>query len=222
MNYTAKKKRSLEPAPQPVLEYGRVLAGTGDRFVVDTPRGKLTAEKAVGCLVQPRPGDLILASVDGPEQGFILSVLRRGPLGTGETDLVFDGQVNIQVRGGSLAVSAEQELSLASGEDLTLVSDRVSVNAREGRARFKEAFFTAGFLNSRIERIKAAAESVDQVFHRLTQRLFESFRYVKDHEEIQAGSQRTLVEDVLTVHSKNAVFMSEEIHKIDAGQVHLG
>ena len=63
---------------------------------------------------------------------------------------------------------------------------------------------------------------MDQTVRRLTQRLQDSFRFVKDHDETQAGSTRYLVEDTLTMNAKNAVHMAEEIVTINAEQVHLG
>ena len=66
------------------------------------------------------------------------------------------------------------------------------------------------------------AETVENIFCRLTQRLENAFCYVKEHEEVQAGSSRRLVEDTMTVHSKNAIHMAEEVIKLNAGQVHLG
>jgi len=45
---------------------------------------------------------------------------------------------------------------------------------------------------------------------------------LKDHEEVQTGSTRYLVDTNLTMHSKNAMHVAEEIVTINAGQVHLG
>jgi len=66
------------------------------------------------------------------------------------------------------------------------------------------------------------ADTVDTVYRRLTERLINAVRFVKEDEEVQTGSTRYLVEDTLTMHSKNAVHMAEEIVTINAEQVHLG
>jgi uncharacterized protein YktB (UPF0637 family) len=80
----------------------------------------------------------------------------------------------------------------------------------------------AKVFQGQVKRIKMVANTVENTFRRLTQRLQDAFRFVQDHEEIQTGSTRYLVEDTLTINAKNAVHMAEEIVTINAEQVHLG
>ena len=215
---------------QPVLEYGRVLVEEEGSFSVRTAFGSLRAEKALSCLVNPRPGDTVLLSVDEAGGCFILSVLKREVGRKVPTDLVFTGPVRLDVKEGGLSITADQDLALASmndlalasGNELALASEKVSLHANQGRAVVEELSFAGRFLRSQINHVKVVAETVENIFRRLTERLEEAFRYVKDHEEVQSGSARYLVEDTLTMHSKNAVHMSEEIIKLNAGQVHLG
>jgi hypothetical protein len=65
------------------------------------------------------------------------------------------------------------------------------------------------------------AGRAENIFHRLTERLTNTFRYVTEHEEVQTGSTRYLVEETLTMHSKNAMHMAEEMVSINAEQIHL-
>ncbi|RLG68848.1 MAG: hypothetical protein DRO11_08520, partial [Methanobacteriota archaeon] len=76
--------------------------------------------------------------------------------------------------------------------------------------------------NLQVKHIKTVSATVENVCKRLTQRLKDSFRFVKDLEEVQTGSTRYLVEDTLNMHSKNTVLMSEEIVTINGEQIHLG
>lgn len=211
-----------KPEPlQPFLEYGTVLFWEGRLFSVQTSWGMIDAEQAVGCLVKPETGDIVLLSTDASGTSFILSVLRRTDLEK-ETDLVFEGQVNLRVKDGGLSLASDETLNFASDEEVTCTSRKISIGADEGTATISKFSFFGTFFESQIQRIKHVADTVDTVYNRLNERLINTFRFVKEEEEIQTGSTRYLVEDTLTMHSKNALHMSEEIVSINAEQIHLG
>lgn len=203
--------RKLEPA-RPWMEYGRVEACAGRLAKVRMGLGLITAERAVGCLLDPHVGDEVLLSVDGAGSAFILSILRR-PEGT-EAIVSFDGPASFRVAQGNLTLAAQGEIGLAAG--------RVAVDAEKAVVRLGLVSLVAERLESQVKRIKSVSKSVDAVCRRLTQRLGNSFRYVEEHDETQAQTQRVLVEDLLTMHSKNAMIVSEEHVTVNAEQIHLG
>ncbi|MBN2254123.1 MAG: DUF3540 domain-containing protein [Deltaproteobacteria bacterium] len=217
MNSALEKPESL----QPFLEYGTVLFREGRSFSVQTSWGMIRAEQAFGCLVKPATGDIVLLSLDASGASFILSVLRRTDRDR-ETDLLFEGQVNLHVKDGGLSLTSDETLSIASEEEVSCMSRRVIVGAEEGTATISKLSLFGTFLESQIERVKHVADTVDTICRRLTGRFVNVIRFVKEEEEIQTGSTRYLVEDTLTMHSKNAVHMAEEIVAINAEQVHLG
>jgi hypothetical protein len=211
-----------KPEPlQPFLEYGTVLFRKGRLFSVQTSWGMIEAEQAFGCLVKPETGDVVLLSVDASGASFILSVLRRTDREK-ETDLLFEGQVNFHVRDGGLSLSSDEALNVASEEEVICTSRKIMIAADEGTATISKLSLFGTFLESQIKRVKHVADTVDTICRRLTGRFVTVIRYVKEEEEIQTGSTRYLVEDTLTMHSKNAVHMAEEIVSINAEQVHLG
>ncbi len=207
---------------RPILEYGYVSAVNGHYVTVLTSYGEVISERAVSCLVQPEVGDTVLLSLDIPGSNFILSVLRRDAENRGETSILFDGEVNLHVSNGALSLTSDNGITVGSREDVTCVGRKVSVHADEGEATIKNCSFFGTFLYVQAERIKHVADIADTIYRRWTQRLETAFRFVKEEEEIQTGSTRYLVEDTLTMHSKNAVHMAEEIVSINAEQVHLG
>ena len=217
MNNLAIKREEARPD----LMYGRVLTVEAGRCWIDTSFGPVPSERAVGCLIRPRAGDLVLASVNEEGASFVLSVLVRGDESDRSCDLVFDGKVNLHAEGG-LAVTAGSDVSVAADGALDWTASNVSVQAEEIEARASRLAYSGGFVTCQVERIKVLAVKADQIFTQLTQRLGNALRYVSDHEEVQAGSSRLLVEDTYSVHSKNAVHVAEEIVKINAEQVHLG
>lgn len=213
-------QEKLEPL-QPLLEYGSVLFGEGRFFKVQASFGMVEAEQAVSCLVKPETGDIVLLSVDPSGTCFILSILKRTDTEK-ETGLVLEGQVNLHVKNGDLSLTSDRNMTFAAADELDCVGQKISLHAEEGEATITRMSFLGAFLDSQIKRVKYVADTVDTVYSRLTERLINAFRFVKEEEEIQTGSTRYLVEDTLTMHSKNAVHMSEEIVTINAEQVHLG
>jgi hypothetical protein len=206
----------------PWLEYGEVADESGAAFTVRTSFGPVKACAAAGCLVRPRAGDRVLISTDGEGETYVLSVLQRARGLEGRTRLEFDGDVDIHSKNGSLSLTADRDVTVASEDRLALASRKLSVHAGVGEAVIERLSLTGRMLRSRIRRIRTVAGSVEQTARRLTQRLQDAFRYVEDHEEVQCGNARYLVEDTLTMQSQNAVHMAEEVVTINAEQVHLG
>jgi hypothetical protein len=206
----------------PELAYGRVLAVDGRRYRIQSESGNCVVDRAVSCLVEPVAGDTVLVASDPAGNGFILAVLQREATGEAPTRLLLDGPASLEVRDGSLAVTADRDLTLAAGRRLGCVAADVSVRADRGSVRVTRMSMAGRVLRSTIQRVRSVALDVDAVCRRMTQRLGDSFRYVSDHDETQAGTQRVLVEETATLHSKNTLIVSEEHVVVNAEQIHLG
>ncbi len=207
---------------QPGLEYGQVAAAEDGCFAVRGPWGLVRAQVAASCVVQPCPGDRVLVVSGTGREAYILAVLRKGAQSQGRTNLVFEGQVDFQVKDGGLKLTAATDLTLASGARTALVADKLTLHATRADAVIERISLAARVFKGQVRRIRTVAGSVENVFRRLTQRLKDSFRFVEDQDEVQAGSARYLVDDTLTMNSKNAVHMAEEIVTINAEQIHMG
>ena len=206
------RQTAKHPAAAPNLEYGRVLEAERDGIVLAASFGEIRAERAAGCLLAPRPGDMVLAVVDAKGGAWVLSVLTRDPDGA-PGEIVHDGDLNIRT-GGELGLHAAGNMFLAA-------EDKLSMAAKSAEGCFEETSITAGIFTAQIKAVTVMAGVVEQFFSSLTQRLKNSVRLVEDHEEVQAGSARRLVEDTFTVQAKNSVHVAEEVAKIDAGEIHL-
>lgn len=204
------------------LEHGEVLSVGKQLFVVLASFGSVQAEKAVSCLITPTAGDRVLISMDESGDCYILSVLRRAAGAARRSELLFDGDVALHVSDGGLSVTSDQGVSLTAAHSLEFDSNKISVRAVKGDVLIEKLSLIVGVLKSQAKKISMVANRVENTFHRLTQRLHDSFRFVKDLEEVQSGSTRYLVEETLTMHSKNAVHMAEELVTIQAEQIHMG
>jgi len=201
-----------ENVNQPYLEYGTVLEG-GKNPVVETQSGIFSAVIAASCVMRPSEKDLVLVSIDDCGTCYIIAVLIKNTRDVPENDLYFQGNVNIHAEGGTLTLSASEEVSLAS--------ERMSITARQGEAAFDEFVASGSNLSTEIGTIRSVAGKVEHIFQRFTEKLIDAFRFVKEHEEVQTGSTRYVVESNFTMHSKNAVHTAEQLISINAEQINL-
>lgn len=198
---------------QPVLEYGMVAAPCEGGFVVTSDSGIIEASVAVSCLVTPEVGDVVLFSLDESGSSYILAILERPERAQMATELSFDGDLSIRVKGGGM--------SLASDESLSLASKDFELSAEKGRVTIEKASFFGRLVENNIERIKVVADAMDSIIRRAVQRFTSSYRYVEEHEEVQSASTRMIVDGTLTMHTKNTMHVAEGHVKIDAEQIHL-
>ena len=194
------------------LESGRVLEVLEERYSVLTDFGPMVVDRAVSCLVAPEPGDRVLLGLDQEAEGFILAVLERPTPGR-QTNLTFPGNVSLTAPQGGLEMKAAEKISLSAPD--------LSMNAERGRASIGRLTFLGQKVSARLETFKVVGRAMDAVFKRVVQSLGTSYRYVEEHDELQAGSARRLIDGALVIQTENTVHTAEENIKLDAEQIHL-
>lgn len=207
MDNLARKNETVSPQ----LEYGQVISVDGDS-VVSTSFGELQAGCAVSCLVKPERGDFVLLSVDAQGVAWVLSVLSRAA--DTPTSLEIEGDTALRIRGGSLTVVSDDELNC--------ISSKAALHSPEVEVLAGSISVTARFLGSNIERVKRVADAVDDISREFTRRVVNYFRFTREHEDCQTESRRQLVDETLTIQSKNTMIVSEEHVKIDGEMIHMG
>ncbi|SMF09557.1 DUF3540 domain-containing protein [Desulfovibrio gilichinskyi] len=207
MDNLARKHEQV--APQ--LEYGQILS-EGDHLKVSTSFGEVEAKCAVSCLVRPEKGDSVLLSLDGLGGAWVLSVLTRA--GDTPTSLELEGDSVLRIKGGSLSVVSDEELNCISGK-AALHAAKVDISA-------DSVSLTSRLFVSNVEKVKRVAVTIDEISQEFTRRVKNYFRFTKEHEDCQAESRRQLVDETMTIHSKNTIIVSEEHVKIDGELIHMG
>jgi hypothetical protein len=207
---------------QPVLEYCVVVERRDGQWTVATSSGRYAAKPAVSCLVRPEKNDIVLTSIDHEGCCYILSILKRPDQGKRPTTLSLEGSAGIEVSHGALRVFADDGIAFTTPEKLAMTSEDLEINALRGEASIERMTFLGGVFNGRIQKIKVIAHAMDSVVRRAVQRFVSSYRYVEEHEEIQSGSTRMIVDGTLTMQTKDTMHIAEGHVKIDAGQIHLG
>ncbi len=207
-----------------IMEAGEVVDVDLDEqgFLVDTPFGYIRARKAEGCLITPVKGDKVLLYADSAENAYILSVLERNSKASSAREMAFDGPVEIVTKNGRLDIRSQQDIRILSSRDILINSEGLNLSARQGNFFIEQFRLLGNILTAKIKRIKTVADSVDSIFRRAVERLKSSYRYITGHEEVQARSTRTLVDETMVVQTKNTIHKAKENVKIDASQIHMG
>lgn len=102
------------------LVAARVVAASGERFVIQDEAGAREASRAVSCLVKPQPDDEVLV-VTLERRTMILAVLSRAGLG--------DATLSLPDTAANLAISAPR-LDLDASARLGLSAPEVAVTSR--------------------------------------------------------------------------------------------
>jgi len=206
---------------QPNLEYGKVSSGLSNgRLQVVLSFGTVAAQKAASCLLEPMDHDLVLVSVDLKGDCYILSILERAAE-NGCSTITVPGNCVIESSSGSIEIRAVAGLVLSAADDIEASGNVVRIHANKAEICITKMSVLGKVLHTQIKRITTVAKSVEQSLKRLTQRMESSERFVAEHEEIQSGSTRYLVEDTFTTHAGNTLNISEELHTMHAEQIHM-
>lgn len=213
---TAAKKL---PSTETHLEAGtveRILSGTVE---VRHASGACQARRAKSCLVAPEIGDKVLCAF-GPEGTFVLAVL-EGREGAA-TRLAADGDLHLQSQGGRVAVSAPEGVDVVSGGAVAMTSAELHVRAGKGSVAVDDLGFFGKLVRAEVAKIALAAEEVDSVLTRLTQRAKRVFRFVEEIDQTRAGTVDVRAQNLLALRGENAVIAARVLAKVDGEQIHLG
>jgi hypothetical protein len=194
----------------------RILSGT-----IEVRQGAMACQalRAKSCLVAPEIGDTVLCA-SGPEGTFVLAVLLGGE--GAAMQLIADGDLNIQSRGGRIAFSSPEDIDLVSGGTVALTSAKLHVRAAKGSVAIEELGFFGRLVQAQVAKVALAAEEVDSVFTRLTQRAKRVFRFVEEVDQTRAGTVDLRAQGLVGIRGENAVISARVLAKVDGEQIHLG
>lgn len=185
---------SVENTTAAGLRTGKVLARRrSERWLLETPAGKVTATRAAGCLLEPGIGDLLLVAVAEDGRWFILQVLERG-------DAARPARLLAPEKSVLLAGDGAGELSLRAGEV-----------AFEGRT-----------LTSRFDRIVTVARSAETRVERWLLECKRAYERATELRESRLGRLRCLVGGLLSLRGAAVDVTAERKLKLDGDSVDVG
>lgn len=200
------------------LEAGRVEQ-VSEAVVVRLASGRYEARRAKSCLVAPEAGDKVLCAID-PDGVYVLAVL-EGREGA-PTKLATDGDLEIQARGGRLAVCASERVDIVGAREVAMTGAEVHVRAQKGSIAIQELGFFGRLVQAEVAKVALVAQEVDSRLTRLTQRVKRVFRFVEELDQTRAGSVDLRAESMIGIRGENAVISARMLAKIDGEQIHIG
>ena len=211
----AKKLASTET----YLETGtveRILSGTVE---VRHGSGTCQGRRAKSCLVAPedrRHGALRVGA-----RGHVRAGRAPGREGA-PTRLAADGDLHIQSRDGRVAVSSPEGVDLVSGGAVAMTSAELHVRAGKGSVAVEELGFFGKLVRAEVAKVALAAQEVDSVVTRLTQRAKRVFRFVEEIDQTRAGTVDLRAQNLVGIRGENALISARVLAKVDGEQIHLG
>ncbi|WP_437913823.1 DUF3540 domain-containing protein [Sorangium sp. So ce302] len=200
------------------LEAGRVEQ-VSEAVVVHLASGRYEARRAKSCLVAPEAGDKVLCAIE-PEGVYVLAVL-EGREGA-PTKLTADGDLEVQARGGQVAICASQRVDIVSGGGVAVTGAELHVRAAKGSVAIEQLGFFGRLVQAEVAKVALVAQEVDSRLTRLTQRVKRVFRFVEELDQTRAGAVDLRAESMIGIRGENAVISARVLAKIDGEQIHIG
>lgn len=200
----------VDTQPMPIADAGRaqlhhakVQAMQGDCCIVICADGLFILSIAVGCLLQPNPGDTVLVSIaDG--EGYVIQVLTRHA----------EKPARLSIRG-------DTELQVRDGQ-LRLAADTLDIQATTLSMRAHRLIETGEQRESNWDTQVEITRHQQSFVTRRELHMERSVRRVAEHEEQSAGSVRLIVARDWRVRADSADLLGGRRVKVDADTVQLG
>lgn len=194
-------------------EHARVVdRRPGGQIVVRAALRDVIAKRAVSCLVEAQPGDLVLLSVEEGGEAFVLAVLSRE---SPNTTLEFDGDVHLRSRTGQVTIAAQAGVEILSPAPVGVTTSRLDIRAVETSIVGQALDVAATAVRAELGKAKVTLDT-------LMQRVRHSFRRVEGLDQVKAKQIDYEAEQNLRLRGENALITGDDLVKLNAEQIHLG
>jgi hypothetical protein len=201
------------------IEDAVVIDRRDARVTVAAGHRRASARRAASCLLEPREGDRVLTAAVGSET-FVLAVLERDRAEPAR--LSVDGDLELRLRGGRFRVDADDGIELRTGDEASLSSRRLRIDAIDGKVVMEGLRVLAGRVGGQIGTLRLVAAVVDTVAERLRQKLQRSYRFVDEIDQVRAGTIDYGAAGFARIHAEDSVVTADKLVKIDGEQIHVG
>jgi uncharacterized protein DUF3540 len=197
---------------------GRVIAPDCDSWRVRDGARERLAQRALSCLVEPAPDDLVLGAAlrDGPS--YVLAVLARQ---AGEVRLQLDPRSQLTAADGELTLSAAAGIRLEAPA-LELSSQRLQVVAERGSLWIDSLALLSSFLRVDVSKAALVARALETFAESIATRAKRVWRHSSELEQVQAAELQLRVDGTLDVRGRDALLSAKQLFKLNGEQVHVG
>lgn len=216
--------------PVPVLRTGRVLERLGNEpgmWRIDLqpsalssmpePSTTVSGRQAVGCLLEPAPGDLVLVMLHCDDTHYVLNILDRDHA---TNKIQLPGDLTVIANQGKLTFQS-QTVVMCARDAANIFAKEVTLAGQTGRMRFAGLDLLAISLNAKIQNIRALGDKVKLAATSLTSRLGRVLR-LTGFELHRTRSVRTEVDERFSVQAGQADILAKDEVNVDAKKIHLG
>lgn len=214
------KQHELPSVPNSAMLVTAVVSGRADDwfFVQDLSVKKV--RRAVGCLVEPQLGDLVLLCNGGDsETSYILNVLAREE--SDVSKLCLPGGVTLSTHGRQLTVAAD-DINLQGRDSVAMTTARLDVNAVAATARVLHVQSWSDTIETTATRMVTVTKTLTQQVGRMITRVRESWRKVEGLDETQAARIRVYVEGTHQLDAEHVTVNAEGFVRIDGKSINIG
>jgi len=177
-------------------------------------------KRAVGCLIEPEVGDLVLLCEAANEQtSFIINVLLRERADAGNVCL--PGGVIMHTVGKQLTVHADS-VDLKARETIGLSTVHLDINAVAATTRVGHLQTWADSMETTVERVTLTAKSFTEQVGRMISRIRESWRKVEGLDETRAARMTVYVQGSHQIDAQHVSVNAEGFVRIDGKTINIG
>ena len=187
-----------------------VIACEGREASLECGGDLIAARLALGCLVQPEPGDTVLVLQAG-QANWITLVLDRS--GSAPVRLATAGDM-VLAAGGSLALDA--------GTRLQLTAPELDVQAGTVRTLFDHLTHIGQHVVAHVPRLRLVIDMMETIAEHVLLRTRRSSRFVAETDQCRSGSIDFRAETSMHLHARAAFVSAQDLVRVDADQIHMG
>jgi hypothetical protein len=179
----------------------RVAALVEGGVMIEQGSAPVFACVALSCLVQPEPGDIVLAAC--PDGFWVTAVLGRA------------GAAPLRLR-------APGELVLEAGTRLTLSAATLEAQAGQARFALGEVSFIGRLVTAQLAALKLLGGVVETLAERVVQRARHSLRVTEQSDVQRSGTFDHVVTGTMNLQAEHAFITAGGAVRVDAEQIHMG
>ncbi|UOD50068.1 DUF3540 domain-containing protein [Orrella daihaiensis] len=214
------KQHELPVASNTAALVTTVVSGRADDWFFVQDLSVKRVRRAVGCLVEPQVGDLILLCDAGhSDTSYILNVLAREE--SNVSTVCLPGGVTLSTHGSQLTVAAD-DINLQGRDSVGMTTARLDVNAVAATARILHMQSWSDTIETTATRILTVTQTFTQQVGRMITRVRESWRKVEGLDETQAARIRVYVEGSHQLDAEHVTVNAEGFVRVDGKSINIG
>lgn len=202
------------------LSSAEVTAADDGRLTLREPGLRYEARRAASCLLEPAPGDTVLATHTADGQAYVLAVLTR-PEGAPST-LRLDSDAQLCAPGGRLEIAARDGVDLRTPGTLSMAAAALDMTAATGKVAVRSLTVAGETARAGWDRVKLVARQSESVADQVVQQMKTRLCRVASLDLLRAKNLQQKVDDLYALGTGHALIRARKQVKLDGEQIIVG